>query len=177
MIKLRSPLAALATRILWARIEAVLTPAACVGSPKSRGTTCARNLALGASTPWKRIRCSLGLGTSAASHCMNFQRRPQQVRGAVWPGGLELEHHLPGGVGLHALVGQSGARDVVWLGALIVASIAGHRYHGRCRANRARRRGASSGPFEGIGHRPVCDAQRQGLAAPPIQRERMNKNA
>jgi len=30
----------------------------------------------------------------------------------VTPWGLELEHHLPGGVGLHALLGQSGARDV-----------------------------------------------------------------
>jgi len=53
-----------------------------------RGTTCARSLALGVRTPWfaqrgsahfakrsyadtKRIRCSLGLGTSAASRCMN----------------------------------------------------------------------------------------------------------
>jgi hypothetical protein len=34
-------------------------------------TTCARIFALGASTPWKRIRCSLGLGTSAARRCMN----------------------------------------------------------------------------------------------------------
>ena len=34
------------------------------------------------------------------------------VRGPVTPGGLELEHHLPGGVGLHALVGQCRAVDV-----------------------------------------------------------------
>ena len=35
------------------------------------GTTSERSFAFGASTPWKRIRCSLGRGTSAASRCMN----------------------------------------------------------------------------------------------------------
>ena len=62
--------------------------AACAGGSGSCGTTSARSLALGASTPWfaqrgsahfakrsyagtKRIRCSLGRGTSAASRCMN----------------------------------------------------------------------------------------------------------
>ena len=61
---------------------------ACAGAWASCGTTSARNLAFGASTPWlaqrgsahlakgsyadtKRIRCSRGLGTSAASRCMN----------------------------------------------------------------------------------------------------------
>ena len=48
--------------------------AACAGGSgfcgTTCGTTCARSLALGARTPWKRIRCSLGLGTSAASRCM-----------------------------------------------------------------------------------------------------------
>lgn len=34
------------------------------------------------------------------------------MRGAVSPGCLELEHHLPGGAGLHALVGQRGPSDV-----------------------------------------------------------------
>jgi len=37
-------------------------PGACSGSC---GTTMARSLAFGASTPWKRIRCSLGRGTGA----------------------------------------------------------------------------------------------------------------
>jgi predicted MFS family arabinose efflux permease len=41
------------------------------GASGSCGTTSARSLTLGASTPWKRIRCSRGLGTSAASRCMN----------------------------------------------------------------------------------------------------------
>jgi len=40
-----------------------------------------------------------------------LQPQHHQVRGAVSPRALELEHHLPDGVGLHALVGQSGARD------------------------------------------------------------------
>ena len=61
---------------------------ACASGSDSCGTTWARSLAFGASTPWfaqrgsahfaqrsyadtKRIRCSLGLGTSAASRCMN----------------------------------------------------------------------------------------------------------
>ena len=35
------------------------------------GTTIGRSLALGASTPWKRIRCKRGLGTRAAKRCMN----------------------------------------------------------------------------------------------------------
>jgi len=66
--------------------------AACTGGSRSCGTTCgttsARSLALGATTPWfaqrgsahfaqrsyadtKRIRCSLGLRTRAARRCMN----------------------------------------------------------------------------------------------------------
>jgi len=43
---------------------------------------------------------------------MNSSGDRREVRGAVSPGGLELEHHLPGSVGLHALVGQCRARDV-----------------------------------------------------------------
>ena len=41
-----------------------------------------------------------------------LQRRHDQVRGAIAPSCLELEHHLPGGVGLHAFVGQCRASDV-----------------------------------------------------------------
>jgi len=41
-----------------------------------------------------------------------LQRRRHQVRRAVVPGCLELQHHLPGGVELHALVGQRQAGDV-----------------------------------------------------------------
>ena len=39
-------------------------------------------------------------------------RRHHDVRGAVAPGGLELGHHLPGSVALHAFVGKRWARDV-----------------------------------------------------------------
>ena len=39
-------------------------------------------------------------------------RRHHQVRGVVAPGGLELEHHLACGVGLHPFVGQCRAGDV-----------------------------------------------------------------
>ena len=41
--------------------------AAGAGSSGSCGTTCARNVTLGASTPWKRIKCSRGRGTCHAS--------------------------------------------------------------------------------------------------------------
>jgi len=41
-----------------------------------------------------------------------LQRRHFEERGAISPSDLELDHNLSGGVGLHALVGQSGARNV-----------------------------------------------------------------
>ena len=41
-----------------------------------------------------------------------LQRAHHQVRGAVSPGGFELEHHLACGVGLYALVGKRRAGDV-----------------------------------------------------------------
>ena len=40
-----------------------------------------------------------------------LHRRHYQVRGAVTPSGLQLEHDLPSRVGLHALVGQSRPRE------------------------------------------------------------------
>ena len=88
------------------------------------GTTSARSLAElvkdGASTPWNRIRCRRGRGTGAwgapfgrpcrqALH--ELQRRHHDVRGAVAPGGLQLQHDLPGAVALHPLVGQRRPRD------------------------------------------------------------------
>lgn len=41
-----------------------------------------------------------------------LQQRDDQMRGAVASGGLQLEHQLAGGVGLHAFVGQRRAGDV-----------------------------------------------------------------
>ena len=64
-----------------------------------------------------------GLATSASSRCMN-------ASGAVASRGLELEHehHLRGGVGLDALVGQCRAGDVAaqLLQRLAVVSPAAH---------------------------------------------------
>jgi hypothetical protein len=51
--------------------DAATPVATCARAGGPCGTTRARNLALGASTPWYRIRCSRGRGTSAASRCMN----------------------------------------------------------------------------------------------------------
>ena len=91
----------------------------CAGASASCGTTSARNLAFGASTPWfaqrgfahfaqrshadtKRIRCSLGLGTSAASRCMNSSGDITRWVVPSRQGGLQLQYDLPGGVGLYA---------------------------------------------------------------------------
>jgi hypothetical protein len=41
-----------------------------------------------------------------------LQRRHHQVRGAVAPGRLQLEHNLTGRIALHTVAGQRGARDV-----------------------------------------------------------------
>jgi len=45
-------------------------------------------------------------------HSIIYVPPQHQVRGAVAPNGLELEHHLPGRIGLHAHLGQGRARDV-----------------------------------------------------------------
>ena len=57
-----------------------------------------------------------------------LHRTDNQVRGAVAPGGLQLEHHLTGGVGLHAFVGQRPAGDVAaqLLQRLAVVGAAAH---------------------------------------------------
>ena len=79
------------------------------------GTTHDRSLALGASTPWNRMRCSRGRGTGArrapfgrpgGQPLHELQRTHHQVRGAIAPRGLELQLHLPGRVELHPLVRQ-----------------------------------------------------------------------
>ena len=38
--------------------------------PRPEGVSCARRFAFGANTPWKRVRCARGGGTSAASLAM-----------------------------------------------------------------------------------------------------------
>jgi len=52
-----------------ATAAASVATCACAGGPC--GTTRGRSFAFGASTPWNRMRCSRGRGTSAASRCMN----------------------------------------------------------------------------------------------------------
>ena len=42
--------------------------------PRPDGVTCARRFAFGANTPWKRVRCARGGGTSAASLAMKCER-------------------------------------------------------------------------------------------------------
>jgi hypothetical protein len=69
-------------------------------------------LAFGASTPWKRIRCSLGLCTSAASRCKNSRGDFTEQGVPSAPRGLQLEHHLSRGVGPYPIVGQRRAGDV-----------------------------------------------------------------
>ena len=46
------------------------------------GIAFARSLAFGASTPWERISCSRGRGTSAARRCMNSSGDFMSSRGA-----------------------------------------------------------------------------------------------
>ena len=72
----------------------------------------ALNLACGASTPWKRIRCERGRGTSAAKRCRNCERRHDDMGGAVAPRAFELQHDLAGAVAGEPLVGNGGAGDV-----------------------------------------------------------------
>ena len=52
----------------------VCSLACCGALSTGLGTIAARNVAWGASTPWKRIRCGRGWGTSAASRCRNSSR-------------------------------------------------------------------------------------------------------
>ena len=112
----------------------------------SCGTTSARSLALVASTPWFAKRGSAHFakrsyadtnadqmqprpGRPCGQPLHELQRRHHQLRGPVAPSCLELEHHLPGGVGLHAFVGQCRARDVAaqLLQRLAVFGRAAHR--------------------------------------------------
>ena len=66
------------------------------------GVTSARSLALGASTPWKRIRLSLGRGTSAARRCMNSN-------GAIPVRAFQLQYDITGAVEFEPFVGDGGA--------------------------------------------------------------------
>jgi hypothetical protein len=71
-----------------------------------------RNFALGASTPWKRIRCKRGRGTRAARRCMNSSGDMTNMGGAVFERALQLQHHLAGAVTLEPFVGDRRAGDI-----------------------------------------------------------------
>ncbi len=90
-----SPPAAAAASLACPATSATLGPCPC-------GTTRARSLAFGASTPWNRMRCSRGRGTGArrapfgrpgGQPLHELQRTHHPVRGAIAPRGLEL-HQL-----------------------------------------------------------------------------------
>ena len=65
----------------------------------------------------------------STKRCMNSGGDMRDVRGAVMPGGLQLEHPLPGGVAWHTFVSQGRARDVAaqLLQRLAVVGAAAHR--------------------------------------------------
>ena len=103
-----SPPAAAAASLACPATSATSGPCPC-------GTTRARRLAFGASTPWNRMRCSRGRGTGArrapfgrpgGQPLHELQRTHHPVRGAVAPRCLELQLQLPGGVELNPLVRQ-----------------------------------------------------------------------
>src|SRR3954467_13241059 len=76
------------------------------------GTIRAGNLACGPSTPWKRIRCSPGRGTSAAKRCMSSSG---DITICVVPsrqGLFELQHDLACVITIEPLVGIRWASDV-----------------------------------------------------------------
>ena len=86
----------------------------CVASARScgpDGTTRARSLALGAS-PMNPDQVQARSWHQRGQPPHELQRRHHQVRGAVVPGCLQLQHDLPGRVALHPFVGQSRAGDV-----------------------------------------------------------------
>ena len=71
-----------------------------------------RNFALGASTPWKRMRCKRGRGTRAASRCMNSSGSMTIWVGAVFVRTLQLQHDLAGAITFEPFVGDGRPGDI-----------------------------------------------------------------
>ena len=76
------------------------------------GTIFLRNFALGASTPWKRIRCKRGRGTRAARRSMNSSGSM-----TIWVvpslyGLFSLQHDLAGAITFEPFVGDGRPRDI-----------------------------------------------------------------
>nr|UGK56251.1 hypothetical protein [Escherichia coli] len=62
--------------------------------PVFAGVTNARCRLLGANTPWKRVRLTLGFGTVGGQPCNEIQWFENDVRGAVPVRRLELVAHV-----------------------------------------------------------------------------------
>ena len=71
-----------------------------------------RNFAFGASTPWKRIRCKRGRGTSACQALHEFQRRHDEMGGTVFVRTLQLQHDIAGAATLEPLIGDRRTGDI-----------------------------------------------------------------
>ena len=65
-----------------------------------------RSFAFGASTPWKRIRCKSRAGHQGGQALHEFQRRHDDMGGAVFERALQLQHHLAGAVTIEPFVGD-----------------------------------------------------------------------
>jgi len=88
-------------------------------SSESRSNVCSPEERAGAPDPIRASECRDRLPRSGhwrgqaqpryqrGEPLHEYQRRHSQMRGAVAPGCLEPEHHLPCGVGLHAIVGPA----------------------------------------------------------------------
>ncbi len=77
-VDIEHPLETLGLKLMAARRSPGIRSCACSGAlgllplPRLAGVTCTRCLLLGANTPWKRMRLTLGLGTRAASQGHGF---------------------------------------------------------------------------------------------------------
>jgi hypothetical protein len=92
----------------------------------SCGTTIGRSLAFGASTPWDRMRCNRGRGTSAASRCMNSSGLitgrpagpPSDILWGFLTPGESVSYGRPVGVAIgpggQSLLVADDVGDVVW---------------------------------------------------------------
>ena len=70
------------------------------------GTILLRNFALGASTPWKRIRCQTRPRHQGRQALHELQRLHGDMGGAVFVRTLQLQHDLAGRVEFEPFVGD-----------------------------------------------------------------------
>ena len=152
--------------------SAGLSVARCAGL----GTIAARNAAWGASTPWKRIRCSRGRRHQCGEPLHELQRRHDDVGGPVAVGTLELQHDLARAIAFEPFVGNGEAGDSA-AQAFKLLALMGGTAHPACalkavRVDAARLRGiggsvgdglqggANPAPLTGEGHQLLLRATR-----------------